>query len=125
MAYTNFGTFELKNPTNGAKAEFSPYSVSASANLGYGFFDGQLRPYVLLGLSHLDLDGWTNDDKGTGFHFGLGIQYDPKALDGFGFRFSLESDTFSVDTGVTGAPNYKETYVQSLNIAYIGAHYLF
>jgi len=125
LAYTNYGTFELKNPADGAKLEFSPYSISASANLGYSFLDGQLRPYVLLGLSQVDLDGWVDDDKGTGIHLGLGIQYDPKSLNGLGFRLSADSDSFSVDTGVSSAPHYEDNYAQSLNVLYIGAHYLF
>lgn len=126
LAYNNYGTFKLTNPSNGATFEFSPSSYGASANLGYGFLDKQLRPYLLLGLTRIDLDGWVQDDKSTALHFGFGLQYDPKSFDGFGFRLGYEGDSFSIDTGASGTTTYiKKDYAQSVGTLYIGAHYLF
>jgi len=117
-AYHRYGTFEIKRPAFGAKEEYSPSSISASLNLGYGFLDGQLRPYLLLGLSSLNLDGWVADDQGMGSHVGFGIQYDPETLNGFGFRLGYEGDGFGVKTTT-------KEYTQALGILYISAHYLF
>jgi len=118
MGYHHYGTFQIRQPALGSKRDYSPSSFSASANLGYGFLDGQLRPYILLGLSSIDLDGWVTDDKGVGSHIGFGIQYDPEELNGFGFRLGYEGDGFTVKTAT-------KDYAQGLGILYIGAHYLF
>lgn len=47
LAYNDFGKFDAKS---GQSYSESPTNISLSANLGYAFLDGQLRPFATLGL---------------------------------------------------------------------------
>jgi hypothetical protein len=124
-AFTHYGDFHLKEYVFGTSGTFSPSSLSLSANLGYDFADGQFRPFALIGLSHVDLDGWVEDDTQAGIHIGFGVQYDPVQLNGFGFRLAYEADAVSVNTGISGATYIEENYGQSVGMLYISAHYRF
>ncbi|MFA0327431.1 outer membrane beta-barrel protein, partial [Vibrio splendidus] len=70
LGYNDYADY--KNSTD----KLSPTSISVSANVGYTF-DNTIRPFVLAGLSSVDLNANSgagyNDDSGTGFHFGVGV----------------------------------------------------
>ena len=81
--------------------DLSPTSISVSANLGYTF-DNTIRPFVLAGLSSVDLNASSgskfDDDSGTGFHFGVGVEYTP--VEHLTLRLISQADAVSVDDTV-------------------------
>ena len=133
-AYTDYGKFSADRGFSTA-----PTAFSVAANLGYSFLDGQLRPFGTLGLSYLSsnysnypktiagdpfgADVIAPDDQYASIHYGLGIQYEPDALIGFGFRLAIEADTYSIVIKETGKDD--ETYAQSLSMLYLGVQYKF
>ena len=131
-AYTDYGKFSADRGFSTA-----PTAFSVAANLGYSFLDGQLRPFGTIGLSYLSAN-YSNypttipgtldtiippDDKYAAIHYGLGIQYEPDALIGFGFRLAIEADTYSIAIEQIGKDD--KTYAQSLSMAYLGVQYKF
>ena len=92
LGYNDYSDYK-----NGGES-LSPTSVSASANIGYTF-DNTVRPFVLAGLSHVDLNASQNsgyaDDSGTGFHFGVGVEYTP--IENLTLRAISQADGESVD----------------------------
>ena len=122
VGYTDYGKFS-------AAQDYSQEatSMSVGANVGYSFLDGQLRVFGLLGLGYVNLDTQNSpvtivDDNVASFHTGLGIQYEPDALAGFGLRLAYEEDFYSIDyVRVVGTTNY----LQALGIVYLGVQYKF
>lgn len=107
-----------------------PQALSVSANAGYGFLNNQLRPFGLLGVGYLqtnqsyellDYDYFT-------LHAGVGLEYHPTALKGFGIRAAFESD---LDVSSQSAYNEDktvysyETFWQRYMLFYLGAEYRF
>ncbi|MCG9546767.1 MULTISPECIES: porin family protein [Vibrio] len=92
LGYTDYANY--KNSTD----KLSPTSISVSANLGYTF-DNTIRPFVLAGLSSVDLNANSgagyDDDSGTGFHFGVGVEYTP--VEHLTLRLISQADAVSVD----------------------------
>ncbi|NAZ70105.1 porin family protein [Vibrio toranzoniae] len=91
------GYNDYANYKKGA-AKLSPTSISASANIGYTF-DNTIRPFVLAGLSSVDLNAnksaGYDDDSGTGFHFGVGVEYTP--IEHLTLRLISQADAVSVE----------------------------
>ena len=117
-AYTNYGEFKAKH--GGYKV--SPTAFSVAANLGYTFDNG-VRPFALVGLSSFDLSesggDQFEDDSATAFHYGVGVEFSPVALNGVAFRATLEGDVFAVST--TG---YDDSSI-GLSMLSVGATYKF
>ncbi|NVN80115.1 MULTISPECIES: porin family protein [unclassified Vibrio] len=92
LGYTDYANY--KNSTD----KLSPTSISVSANLGYTF-DNTIRPFVLAGLSSVDLNANSgagyDDDSGTGFHFGVGVEYTP--VEHLTLRLISQADAVSVN----------------------------
>ena len=94
-----------------------------SANLGYTF-DNTIRPFVLAGLSSVDLNANKStgyaDDSGTGFHFGVGVEYTP--VEHLTLRLISQADAVSVenDYGL-----YKEDKTLAFNSISFGGSYNF
>ena len=135
-AYTDYGKFTANNDFAMASTAFS-----VAANLGYSFLDGQLRPFGTVGLSYISSD-YSNYPTSTynssthtytiitppannhgAFHYGLGIQYEPDALIGFGFRLAYEADVYAISVQKTDSDD--KTYSQGLGIVYLGVQYKF
>jgi opacity protein-like surface antigen len=120
-SYKDYGTFS-------AEQDYSQSAtvISASANVGYSFLDGQLRPFALLGLGLVDLDIKNStlvvDDTGVSVHYGMGVQYEPDALIGFGLRLAYEEDFYAIKVE---KPSEDETYGQALGMLYLGVQYKF
>ncbi|MCB5360710.1 porin family protein [Vibrio lentus] len=95
LGYNDYADY--KNNTD----KLSPTSISVSANLGYTF-DNTIRPFVLAGLSSVDLNANSaagyDDDSGTGFHFGVGVEYTP--VEHLTLRLISQADAVSVDDTV-------------------------
>jgi len=125
-AYNNYGSFSV-----GDNDEIKVSSASVSANLGYDFLDGQLRPFGLIGLSYLMSDypdeGKNIDTSSLGFHMGLGLDYVPTMLKGVGFRVAYVADIYNATTDIADK-NGKLTetdYSQSSGLLYLGVDYNF
>ncbi|MEO9497155.1 porin family protein [Vibrio lentus] len=92
LGYNDYADY--KNSTD----KLSPTSISVSANLGYTF-DNTIRPFVLAGLSSVDLNANSaagyDDDSGTGFHFGVGVEYTP--VEHLTLRLISQADAVSVE----------------------------
>ena len=122
VGYTDYGKFSAaQDYTQEANA------MSVGANVGYSFLDGQLRPFGIIGLGYVNLDTQNSpvtivDDNVATFHYGVGIQYEPDALAGFGLRLAYEEDLYSIEyvraIGTT-------SYLQALGIVYLGVQYKF
>ena len=123
-SYTDYDEFTAGDYTHASK------SINISANLGYSFLDGQLRPFGLLGFGYLKnsfphRDNTPSiDEDDFAFHLGLGLDYTPRNLGGLGFRLAYEGNSFSydVDSNVT---TKEDSYRQAFGILYLGAHYKF
>lgn len=96
------GYNDYANYKKGAE-KLSPTSISASANIGYTF-DNTIRPFVLAGLSSVDLNAnksaGYDDDSGTGFHFGVGVEYTP--IEHLTLRLISQADAVSVENYYIG-----------------------
>ena len=122
-SYTDYGEFTAGDYTHESQ------SVNISANIGYSFLDGQLRPFGLLGFGYLK-NSFPHDNTPSideddfAFHLGLGLEYTPKVLSGLGFRLAYEGNSFSYDVDANTTTK-DDTYRQAFGILYIGAHYKF
>lgn len=93
LGYTDYADYE----SYGTKV-FSPTSLSVAANLGYTF-DNSIRPFVLAGLSYVDLNANNSsaldDDSGAGFRFGVGVEYTP--VENLTLRLISQADAVNVE----------------------------
>jgi len=126
VAYTSYGDLKYKQGyALAGQTAASPSSISLSANLGYTF-DSGWRPFVILGLSSVDLDAKQAElfysDSGTGAHTGLGLEYSLKSIDGLTMRLAYEADTFEVESQFFGM-KYTQDY--TVDSAYFGVSYAF
>jgi len=121
-AYIHYGNFSINDDYT-----YSAQGISLSANVGYTFLTGQLRPYVLLGLGYIFSDfpheNIPVDDKSPTLHIGLGLDYEPMSLGGVGFRVAYESNSFSYIVDEDTAE--EEKYPQGFGVLYLGAYYKF
>ncbi|MCX2757750.1 porin family protein [Vibrio sp. Sgm 22] len=92
LGYTDYADYE----SYGTKV-LSPTSLSVAANLGYTF-DNSIRPFVLAGLSYVDLNSKgssIDDDSGAGFHFGVGVEYTP--VENLTLRLISQADAVNIE----------------------------
>ncbi|NOH33035.1 porin family protein [Vibrio chagasii] len=93
LGYTDYADYELFG-----QKKLSPTSLSVAANVGYTF-DNSIRPFVLGGLSYVDLNSsnsaFYGDDSGAGFHFGVGVEYTP--VDNLTLRLISQADAVNVE----------------------------
>ncbi len=134
-AYTDYGSFSdtatNTTTTNQVTFKTDPNSFSVYANGGYTFDNG-LRPFAQLGLGYLQVNGSSTTDKiniddGASIRIGIGLEYAPKELIGFGFRVAYVDDIV-MDYGYNAYDNgaEKETVLTTVNgLFYIGAQYKF
>jgi len=100
-----------------------------AVNVGRSFIDAQLRPFVNLGLGLIkrDITGgyvYQIDDGGVALALGLGLQYEPKSLDGVGVRIGYDFSYFEQE--IRGGYYVEDKlYVQSLGMTYISLQYKF
>ena len=134
-SYTDHGSYSGElDLTKGFKKK--PESLAVYANAGYTFFNGQLRPFGLLGLGYIDTnqsrayDLLGVDDTAVSLHMGGGVEYYPTALKGMGFRLAYTVDFFSDNNyesyeGRNGTLIRSTTLWQALDMLYVGAQYKF
>ena len=101
LSYVDYGTFTAYNGTDFYRQDFKATHIAANA--GYSFLQGQLRPFGSVGLGYIDHDATgalgviADDISSRSFYFGLGFQYEPKALQGVGVRVGYDVDVFDRD----------------------------
>ena len=136
VAYTDYGSFSdtattESLPSKRVTFKSDPNSFSVYANAGYTFDNG-LRPFGQLGLGYLKVNGSSSTDKiniddGASLRFGVGLDYAPKELIGFGFRVAYVNDIVT-DFNYKANDNGSETdaVLTHLNgLLYLGAQYKF
>ena len=147
-AFTDYGSFSgtadvddgssVINPNTKTETfTKDPMSMAVYANAGYTFFNGQLRPFGLLGLGYMKTnqsqtykDFQFQDDFMT-LHYGFGVDYYPTVLKGFGVRASYVLDSYAdydVDSreDVKGNTAVKTTTLwQNYSLFYVSAQYKF
>ncbi len=109
--------------------KLSPTSLSVAANVGYTF-DNSIRPFVLAGLSYVDLNSsnsaFYGDDSGAGFHFGVGVEYTP--VENLTLRLISQADAVNIET-YTYSINGNKLRTSSRDVAFstvtLGASYNF
>ena len=130
LGYADYGKYEATN-------KLSPYSYAAksysiAANLGYSFWNSQLRPFVNIGLAYLStkhegvllrMTDLTNDTN-FGVHYGVGFQVEPNILYGLGFRVAYEADTY-MTTITSNISSDNKTYTQTSSLVYAAIQYKF
>lgn len=134
-AYTDYGSFSdtaSKILQPGVETFSSdPSTVSVYANAGYTFANG-LRPFGQIGLGYLMINGSSSMDAigiddSVSMRFGLGLEYAPKKLSGFGFRVAYVEDV-AMDFSYNADDNGKDTSTLLINadgMLYVGAQYKF
>lgn len=136
-AYTDYGSFsdtaKVKNTAIYREFSSDPRSLSVYANAGYTFQNG-LRPFGQLGLGYMQrnvsasLENIDISDEDVTVRFGLGLDYAPSTLKGFGFRVAMVEDVVADFNyhGVDADGNDKSTVWINVNsLFYIGASYKF
>ena len=130
-SYVQYGTFTFKSAdaaTNNVSTEIKPKSLNVAANLGYDFFNDQLRPYGLVGLGYVSF-GQTgtpevySTDNGGAFVWGMGVEYTPKMFKGIGFRLSLDNTCPMVVQSYDNADD--KAYISPLRLFSAGVQYKF
>ena len=109
IAYIKFGKLTSEDPLRKITQEMSPQTSSGLANIGYSFKNG-IRPYALIGMGLVQLNQnnpiYIPSAKAVGA--GLGIEFAPEKLAGFGVKASWTGYWFSVD--YTAYSNKSEFY---------------
>ena len=119
--YAEYGKYSFKL--------LSPTSLSVAANVGYTF-DNSIRPFVLAGLSYVDLtssnSAFYGDDSGAGFRFGIGVEYTP--VENLTLRLLSQADAVNIET-YTYSINGNKLRTSSRDVAFstvtLGASYNF
>lgn len=136
VSYTDYGTF-----TADENVVQAPTAFSMAINMGYSFLNGQLRPFITLGLAYIRTD-YSNypdtitiderdyrvvepDSGHAAFHYGAGIQYEPDFLIGFGVRLSYEANAYVLAMEQIADEHETDYYGQNLGAVYLGVQYKF
>ena len=130
-AYTDYGSFSETVDPGSVELSTAPNSFSVYANAGYSFDNG-LRPFGQLGLGYMNINGSRlaksfDLDDGLSVRFGVGLEYAPAALIGFGFRVAYVDELLmSTDYKAKDDGELDTTSVMNINgLLYIGAQYKF
>lgn len=135
-SFTDYGSFEdtvtdQLNIKRNIKSD--PVAGAVYANAGYTFANG-LRPFGQLGFAYVNSNGVKDlsklgiKDNYTSIHWGTGLEYAPKKLNGFGFRVAIAGDT-GMDMNYEAADENGDlkttTLMRWTNLTYISAQYKF
>jgi len=121
-SYVYYGHFKVNE-----NYSYKAHGFSTAANIGYSFMHKQLRPFVLIGLgyviSNFNDESLGIDKRKPTLEVGLGFEYIPYFLYGFGVRIAFESNNFSYKVEANNDNEVK--YDQGLGLGYIGVSYDF
>ena len=118
--YADYGEIKQKGSANESTLE--PTAISIAGNIGYTFDNG-IRPFGIIGLTHIDLgvDQPGFDDKGDAVRIGFGLEYVNPRMNGMSFRLGYEADMF--DVVVTERDNRTLITTQTTNSVTLGSAY--
>ena len=120
-SYTDYGT----KFTYFSGRYIEATAIGVGANAGYSFFDEQFRPFVILGVSSLSInqgDNISNEhDRTTSISYNLGVEYNPRVLNGLGFRSAWSADFFFMPESFLT----DKKLMGSVGIFSLSAHYKF
>ena len=134
-SFTDYGAFSGNINTDSFTKD--PYAIAVAANAGYAFFNAQLRPFGLLGLGYMDTkqsQAYDRLDVSNSFptiHWGVGVDYYPTVLQGFGVRASYSGDSYfdndyEVSENVDGSSTINSNSLwQYYGLLYVGVQYKF
>jgi len=125
-AYTGYGIYEVESEGN-VTERFEPKSVAVYLNYGEDFWHNQIRPFIIAGAGLLWLsakeDVYYSESVFFSLHYGLGLLYTPRVLNGLGFRVAYEADWSKYD-GKSEA-GLSRSYSNVLGALYLGLEYKF
>jgi len=131
-SYITYGKHSISAGTLDAYVD--PTALSIYANVGYNLGTQQeFRPFAILGLSNFQngqsdniLSGgdFYEKDSFMSIHAGLGFEYNPVVLNGFGFRVMYEGDFYTVDSD-NGSSYFDSEYSNNVTMLSLSAHYKF
>ena len=126
-SFTGYGVYNITGGS--ADDRLDPKSGAVYLNYGQDFWHNQLRPFVIVGAGLLWLDAKNNaiydEEIFFSLHYGLGMEYNPRWLFGWGARWAYEADwsRFKTRSDVAGADG--SSYDNFIGTLYIGLHYKF
>ena len=138
-SFTDYGSFsdDVKSKNGLVTRTFSsdPLAGAVYANAGYTFANG-VRPFGQLGIGYMQtnqsdtLDHVNNfDDSFMTFHYGIGVEYAPVSLKGFGFRAAytgdMNADYNAVAYDDNGNLDSDAFLMRFYGMLYVGAQYKF
>jgi len=138
-SFTGYGSFsddvKIKNTSITKTFKTSPMVGAVYANAGYTFDNG-VRPFGQLGLGYMTTSQSDNlsklnnfDDSFMTIRFGLGVEYAPASLNGFGFRAAyiedINMDANAVADDQDGNLDTDAILTRYYGMLYIGAQYKF
>lgn len=121
FSYIDYGDVDYQNFGNDFIA-LGITSFSLAANVGYTFNNG-LRPFALIGLSSVEVDAGSADDRYVGFHYGFGGEFTPSSAPAVTFRLAVEGDVF-VDDSLEDDFGY-DSYAMDIATAQLGVTFNF
>ena len=118
--YADYG--EIKEKSHAHESTFEPTAIAIAGNIGYTFDNG-IRPFGIIGLTHIDLDvdqpGF--NDKGEAVRVGFGLEYVNPRMNGMSFRLAYEADIF--DIVITEKDKNHRIIRQTTNSVTLGSAY--
>ena len=126
-SFTGYGIYDITGPL---EDRLEPKSGAVYLNFGQDYWHNQIRPFGIIGAGLL----WLDDEKGTiydeevffSLHYGVGIEYNPRWLFGWGARWAYEADwsryKVTQEARELGADSSYDNFIGTV---YIGVHYKF
>ena len=132
-SYIQYGTFSYKSAdsvTTHVTTKVKPKSLNVAANLGYDFFNDQLRPYGLIGLGYIAYNqGYKQElyttDGSLATVYGFGVEYTPTLFQCVGFRLQFDSTVSAVGVTYSDPKKDNKYFMQSFNMLSLNAQYRF
>jgi hypothetical protein len=120
VSYNSYGKF-----TNLTYIQ-EPKSITLSATFSESYYNQQFRPFVNIGIGYMHTKQNLNFYFKHAFvlHYGLGIDYFHKALNGLGLRIALEGDNSVESDNYYDVYSYTKSFRNYVNY-HIGVIYKF
>lgn len=126
---TGYGVYNIEKAGETIE-RLEPMSAAVYLNYGADFWHNQIRPFVIVGAGLL----WLNPKENTlydekiffSLHYGAGLLWTPRILEGLGFRAAYEADwsryATTSEAKDIGAKGSYDTFIGTL---YLGVQYKF
>ena len=129
-SFTGYGVYDITGVMND---RLSPKSAAVYINYGSDFWHNQFSPFIIAGVGLLWLDSqadafnsYYSEDIFFSLHYGTGILWTPRMLDGLGFRLAYEGDwSRFATTDAARLLGADSSYDNFLGTLYLGVQYKF